>query len=101
VAPWEKGRPHEGSYSTYVRHRDINTSHNDPFCCDHQHKGGWLLGPSSQAYCGGTDQPISSPIRTGNGSLSTGSPDERNGLASKRTHAAPAVKLGGSANMVV
>jgi hypothetical protein len=64
-----------------------------------------LPAPSSQlpapSYCGGTDQLISSPIRTGKGSLTTGSPAPRGGLASNRTHAAPAVREGGSANRVV
>ncbi|MEA2714580.1 MAG: hypothetical protein QOK27_2541 [Gemmatimonadales bacterium] len=53
------------------------------------------------SYCGGTDQVISSPIVTGNGSLTTGSPDDRTGLASNRTHAAPAVTLGGRAKTAV
>jgi hypothetical protein len=52
-------------------------------------------------YCGGTDQVISSPTPTWNGSLTTDWPEERTGLASNRIHDAPAVTLGGKANTVV
>jgi hypothetical protein len=53
------------------------------------------------SYCGDTDQSISSPDLTGNGSLTVVSPAPRTGLAWKRTHAAPAVIEVGSANVAV
>jgi hypothetical protein len=52
-------------------------------------------------YCGETDQLISSPAFTGNGSLTVDSPEPRTGVAWKRTHAAPAVTPTGRAKLEV